>query len=66
MYNTYGLCKCPKCGDFMEFHMTYNCGQPSIFYTCSCGFDTRNNYTIYSNKTTLNKTSQYSATTVLY
>ncbi len=50
MYNEYGLCKCPKCGDFMEFHMTYNCGQPSIFYTCSCGFDTRNCYTIPNNK----------------
>ncbi len=33
--------KCPNCNNFMKFNMTYNCGQPCIFYTCvNCGFNT--------------------------
>ena len=33
--------QCPVCGRYMNFHMEYNCGYPQIFYTCSCGYDTR-------------------------
>lgn len=32
--------QCPKCGNYMKFHMTYNCGVPFIYYACECGYDT--------------------------
>ena len=35
--------QCPKCGCYMNFHMTYSCGSPVIYYICpQCKFDTRN------------------------
>ena len=40
--------RCPRCGDFMRFHMEYCCGSPYIFYTCNCGYDTRNAYTTWT------------------
>ena len=33
---------CSKCGEMMEFHISYFCGTPLIYYTCPCcGNDTR-------------------------
>ena len=34
--------QCPCCGRYLKFNMTYFCGTPNIFYTCECGYDTRN------------------------
>lgn len=36
--------KCPKCGRYMYFHMEYSNGYPFIYYTCCCGYSTRNEY----------------------
>ena len=34
--------QCPKCGEYIEFHIEYSCGNPVIYYTCpQCGYDTR-------------------------
>ena len=33
--------QCPRCGRYMTFGMSYSCGTPQVFYTCSCGYDTR-------------------------
>ena len=35
--------QCPVCGAYMNFNMTYFCGNPVIYYRCSCcGYDSRN------------------------
>lgn len=43
--------KCPKCNNYMKFNMTYNCGLPCIYYTCNCGYDTRNIRVVWTNRT---------------
>ena len=40
--------QCPTCGRYMNFNMTYSAGAPLIFYSCSCGYDTRNQNNIAS------------------
>lgn len=43
--------QCPKCGRYMTFGMSYSAGNPVIFYTCSCGYDTRSQTTIATTST---------------
>ena len=37
--------QCPVCHNFMKFNMDYFCGSPYVYYTCDCGYDSRNNST---------------------
>lgn len=32
---------CPRCGCLLNFHLEYNYGYPTVFYTCLCGYDSR-------------------------
>ncbi len=50
------LKQCKKCSTYMNYHMTYNFGNPFSYYTCPCcGYDTRNDDSYYtvSNHTTI-------------
>lgn len=34
--------QCPRCNAYMDFHMTYSCGNPFPYYSCPCcGYDER-------------------------
>lgn len=49
------MARCPNCGScFMQYHITGG----GSYYTCSCGFDTRNIIITYSNTTQDSKPSQ--------
>ena len=44
--------RCPNCGAYMVFGMTYNCGQPLITYHCgNCNYDTKQETIVLSNTT---------------
>ena len=46
--------KCPNCGSYMVFRMTYNYGQASINYHCdNCNYDTNQETIVISNTTML-------------
>lgn len=42
---------CPKCGNIMNYHMSYNCGCPYSYYTCTCGYDSRSIKTVWTTTT---------------
>lgn len=43
---------CPICKRQMTFNMTYSNGQPFVYYTCACGYNTLNQtYKTASNTT---------------
>lgn len=33
--------KCPKCGCYMQWKMSYVCGIPFMYYECVCGYNTK-------------------------
>ena len=44
--------QCPICGRWLKFNMQYFCGCPLIFYTCICGYDSREyDNTVWTNST---------------
>lgn len=43
--------QCPKCGRYLNFNIDYFCGSPNIHYTCICGYDTNEEYTIATTNT---------------
>lgn len=45
--------RCPRCGLFMSYYITYANGLPYDGYRCNCGYDTANQKIIYSNKTNI-------------
>ena len=46
--------RCPNCGSYMVFRMTYNSGQPFINYHCdNCNYDTNQETIVLSNTTIL-------------
>ena len=51
--------QCPICKRYMTFGMSYSCGNPVIFWTCPCGYDTRNQQVTYSTSVTYNKDTSH-------
>ena len=35
---------CPNCGKPLKWNLIYSCGNPFVYFTCDCGYDTRNIY----------------------
>ena len=35
---------CPKCQRPLKWNLIYSCGNPFTYFTCDCGYDTRNIY----------------------
>lgn len=35
------LVYCPKCGEILGWHLAYASGNPFVYFTCSCGYDSR-------------------------
>ena len=48
------MARCPNCGGFMQYHMTGG----GSYYTCLCGFGTRDIVITYSNTTQDSKPSR--------
>ena len=44
--------RCPKCGRYMTWYMSYNFGMPWSGWKCECGYDTNH----WSNTVTTNRT----------
>lgn len=52
--------KCPTCDNYITFNTKCICGQPFIYYTCSCGYDSSKvNYAFTTN--TIDYTKEYLA-----
>lgn len=43
--------QCPKCGRYLDFNIDYFCGSPNVHYTCTCGYDTNEEYTTATTST---------------
>ena len=43
---------CPKCGEWLKFHMSYFCGEPYIEYFCKCGYHYPSNMKTYTTTST--------------
>lgn len=44
------MCRCPKCGRYMNSYMEYIFGGARLVWTCSCGYSTRKCNTVVSDR----------------
>lgn len=48
-------CQCPNCGRWLKFNMSYSCGNPVVYYTCDCGYDSSKQNLTYGTTVTYDR-----------
>lgn len=57
--------QCPKCGRWLKFNMSYSYGNPVVYYTCLCGYDSSKYQTTYATTTTDFHIDKYSKESIV-